>query len=404
MATAGKEVTSKAKKGTVKMVGIAKAKKTKREPTVSLHDSKYMGSEPTWDTEKALKFTTEEFDHLLRKSLRYYNYFYTQKEMKKHVVTWVQNNMKLDKKQLSAFITSSPAMIPMPVCGLVRAEAKGMPMRKEHKEYIVTRVMQAIASPTKEVESDETTEKKAVYVPTIQDRLAEKTAEIIGELEAQVDNAFTKKPTSSVYDYLTTANLAQAQVGKVRSHFQKQIDELSLFVEGKDEQLNEAYGFLKNVDIKRVGAFYVKLMDDLTSYTAAKKAVKKVKAKRPVNKDKLVAKVKFMKESKELKIVSAPIIDVLGAQAVWVYHTKSRKLGKYVAADHSSLSIKGTSIINFSEDRSVQKTLRKPTEQIAEFMKAGKVPLRTFLKDIKAVETKLNGRLSADILILKIEQ
>ena len=79
MATAAKE--PKAKKGTVKMVGIAKSKKVKREPTVSLNDSKYMGAEPLWDAEKVKKFSTQEFDNLLRRSFRYYNYFYTQKEM-----------------------------------------------------------------------------------------------------------------------------------------------------------------------------------------------------------------------------------------------------------------------------------------------------------------------------------
>lgn len=402
MAAAGKEVTSKAKKGTVKMVGIAKPKKTKREPTVSLHDSKYMGAEPTWDAEKVKKYTVQEFENQLRRSFRYYNYFYTQKEMKKHVVTWVIANMKLDKKQMSLFITSSADLLPMTVCSLVRAEGKGMPMRKEHKEYLVAKIMAAITSAEGQPEVAGKVV-KAAYVPTIQDRLAEKTAEIVGEIEHQVDNAFTNKPTENIYNFITNKNLAQAQVGKVRAHFQKQIDELSAMVAGKDEQLNEAYSYLKNADVKRIGAFYVKLMADLDSYTAAKKATKKVKAKRPVNKDKVVAKVKFMKESKELKLVSVPIVDVIGAQAVWVYQTKTRKLGKYVAEAHSVLGIKGTSLTGFSETASVQKTLRKPEEQLREFMKAGKVPLRTFLKDIKAVETKLNGRLNADILVLKIE-
>jgi hypothetical protein len=36
-------------------------------------------------------------------------------------------------------------------------------------------------------------------------------------------------------------------------------------------------------------------------------------------------------------------------------------------------------------------------------MKAGKVQMRTFLTNIKAVETNLNGRLSAEVLILKVE-
>jgi hypothetical protein len=50
----------------------------------------------------------------------------------------------------------------------------------------------------------------------------------------------------------------------------------------------------------------------------------------------------------------------------------------------------------------VAKTLRKPDEQLKEFAKAGKVALRTWIKDIKAVEIKLTGRINEDTLLLKV--
>jgi hypothetical protein len=66
------------------------------------------------------------------------------------------------------------------------------------------------------------------------------------------------------------------------------------------------------------------------------------------------------------------------------------------------LGVKGTSIEGFDTDKSVCKTLRKPAEQLKEFGKAGKIQLRKFLDDIKATETKLNGRISTDVLLLKV--
>jgi hypothetical protein len=325
--------------------------------------------------------------------------------LKKNVVEWVQKNMKLDSKQLSLYVLSNPEMTPMTVCSLVKAESAGMPMREKHKQYIVRAILAAIETAKSEPAIQEKVNKKAkAAMPTIQDRLAEKTADIAGEIEGQVDNAFLNKSVGNIYELITARNLAQSQVSKVRAVFQKQIDEISEFVAGTDEQLNESYAYLTKVDIKRIGAFYVKLMSDLDSYQAVKKATKKFKMKRPQSKDKVVAKVKYMKESKELKLVSVPPIEVIGAQAVWVYQTKYRKLGKYVAEEHNTLGIKGTSLTGYSESKSVQKTLRKPADQLAAFMKEGKVGLRTFLKNIKSVETKLNGRLSADILILKVEQ
>ena len=44
-------------------------------------DEKYTGGEPEWPQD-AIEWNDEEFDHLLRKSFFYYNYFYNQKDTK----------------------------------------------------------------------------------------------------------------------------------------------------------------------------------------------------------------------------------------------------------------------------------------------------------------------------------
>ena len=68
----------------------------------------------------------------------------------------------------------------------------------------------------------------------------------------------------------------------------------------------------------------------------------------------------------------------------------------------SGLSVKGTTIIGFDEKLSIQKTLRKPDEQLKEFKSAGKVKLRTLLEDIKTTDTKLNGRSNLETVLLKV--
>ena len=49
------------------------------------------------------------------------------------------------------------------------------------------------------------------------------------------------------------------------------------------------------------------------------------------------------------------------------------------------------------------KTLRKPDEKLKEFAKATKVQLRKFIEDIKATETKLNGRINAETVLLRVQ-
>jgi hypothetical protein len=86
-----------------------------------------------------------------------------------------------------------------------------------------------------------------------------------------------------------------------------------------------------------------------------------------------------------------------------LYNTRTRKLGRYIADDMTGpLTVKGVSIVGFNEHTSIQKTLRKPIEKLTEFKKAGKVQLRKFLDDINATDTKMNGRIGEDTILLKV--
>ena len=116
-----------------------------------------------------------------------------------------------------------------------------------------------------------------------------------------------------------------------------------------------------------------------------------------------MAKLKYKKADEPLKVEYINPADILGAKELWTYNTKSRKLGKYIASEFADLGVKGTSIINFDEHKSVQKTLRKPIDQLKEFKAAGKVALRKFLDDINAVDTKMNGRINEEIMLLKVQ-
>lgn len=381
------------------MVGTSKVKKTVKHMSKT-ELQKHLGGEPNWDTERALKFENAEFEHYLAESLRYYGTHTSSKVLKKYVVEWVQENMKLSKEQLALYIQSDADQTSMSVCGLVKAELVGMPMREKNKKYIVDSITKIIES--QENKKAKTEKKKDKPVVNIQDRLAEKTSEIIGEIEGEVDNVFLNKPTANIYEFITAKNLVQSHISKVKSHFQKQIDEITMVVGGKDDQLNESYSFLKNKDLKRIGEFYVKMMADLDSYASVKKATKKLQVKRPQNKDKLVANLKYLKESKDLKIVSVSPIEILGAQEIWIFDVKTRKIYHYMNKEFSELGVKGTTITGFDDNKSIGKTLRKPVQQLSEFIKLGKVALRTFVKNIKTVEVKASGRINANCLLLKV--
>lgn len=384
-------------------VKIANRVKKKRNPI--FFDEKYTGPEPAWDTERATNMEDDDFDHHLRRSFYYYNYYYNQKETKKYVVEWMKSVKDFSKEQVRAFDRAADRSIPMTVCSLVMAHRAGMPFRPRHTEFITKMILAAIATADPELVVTEEPVKIESYRPTIQDRLNEKTSELIGELEGRYDDVFGNvKSDFKPYDFLTANSVAQSQLGKYQTVFQKHRDELSQAQSKADEQLVEGYRFLKTADYRRILGWLDALLAAVEQYRDVKRATKRVtRVKKAPAKEKVVARLKYAKENKELKLVSINPVDIVGASELWIFNAKTRKLGRYVAASYQTLSVKGTSILNFDEEKSVAKTLRKPADQIKEFSKAGKVALRSFIKDIRATEIRLNGRINDDTVLLKVQ-
>lgn len=360
-------------------------------------DEKYTGEEYQWPADAA-DWPDDKFDSKLRRSLNYYNYFYTTKECKKYVVDWMKTSGNFTKEEAKAFDRSTDRCMPMTAYALIMAHRAGMPLKQKYVDFISKFINDAIDKAEPEPVTVTTEGKVEAYKPTIQDRLSEKTSELIGELEGKYDDMETVK----FYDWLTSNNVVQSQLGKYEGLFSKRRDELELAQAKKDDQLKEGYSHYKPADFKKRIAWLTDLLSAIEQYRGVKQATKKARVKKAPSKEKVVSKLKYAKEDKGLKVVSINPADIVGASELWIYNIKTRKLGKYVAASYHTLAVKGTSITGFDEDKSVSKTLRKPDEQLKEFAKAGKIALRTFIKDIKAVETKLNGRISTDILLLKV--
>jgi hypothetical protein len=279
-----------------------------------------------------------------------------------------------------------------------------MPLHEKHVDYLVSSIRKVVDNLVDEVVEVDPTAPVVVKV-TIQDRLNDILKTHILHFEELEDALIEGKTVDAkAYDYLTGKNVPQGMLSRIAAVFEKRQDEMNEARAGKDEQLNEGYAHYKAADYKRFDAFYTKLIADLTSYGQVKKATKKVTVRKPPAKEKLVAKLKYLKEEKTLRLVSVNPVDIVGATELWVYNVRTRKLGKYVAeAMGGALTVKGTAIVGFSETASVQKTLRKPDVQLKEFLSAGKIQLRKFIEDIKATEIKLTGRINPDTILLKVQ-
>ena len=168
-------------------------------------------------------------------------------------------------------------------------------------------------------------------------------------------------------------------------------------------QLEEGYSHLGKLQIRSLQKFLERAVAECASYVQVKKADRAPRVAKQKTPAQLVRKFKYLRKFEDLELTSVSPEKMVHGTEAWLYNTKTRKL-IYVVADETikTYSIKSNSVIGFDPNKSVQKTLRKPEEKLKEFKEAGKVKLRTFLEDINAVDIKLNGRINADTVLMKV--
>jgi hypothetical protein len=368
---------------------------------------KWEGHE-TWDTNQFLR--------QFHSAMAWYRLESSAKELKPKVIDWM-GRQGCTKEDISAFKKTKDNRCGMTMGAVAACLLKGMPsVRDEFNEgrdtavWLRARINEVIEQGRDDVDdSDSGIEvKKDVYVPSIQERLREVSLGMTEEIEAAIE-AFQTDPETFDPKAFKMLNLLKAKQAKaahariIRDFYARDLTELLELASGKaDEQLKEGYSHRSKKQIKSFIAFLQEIESACNMLMQEAKVNKKPRAKKVVSKDKIIAKLKYKKSDEPLKLVSINPADIIGAQELWIFNSKTRKLGKYVAAEFQELGIKGTTITGFSEIKSVQKTLRKPAEQIKAFKEAGKVVLRKFLEEINAVDTKMNGRINEDIMLLKI--
>jgi hypothetical protein len=197
-------------------------------------------------------------------------------------------------------------------------------------------------------------------------------------------------------------NVAPQMINNIIEVWQKKLNELEEAAEGKDAQLVEGYSHFSKIQLRNIVKFCETVINDCTSYVQIKKVERKPRAKKAVSPEKVTRKFKFMKEFDELKLKSEPVTKLVGASEAWLYDTAKRKLIHVMADAHvGTFTIKGSAIIGFDTLTTVQKTLRKPAEQLKAITSVGKPAARKAFTDIKATEVKFNGRGNDNLVILK---
>jgi hypothetical protein len=365
-------------------------------------DVKYVGEEPTYPSvEEQQAWTDSEYRTQVMRTLNWYAHTQDKKKSAEWLSQFLARN---PRRQKTADAVRRGDVWPGTTVGFaLRAGRVGLALRFGTLRTLVKQLKQAdkgVDTSTQVVEV--VVDDKPKF--NIQERMAEKTSEFLGELEGRFDDFIAEfKGEPKLVELMTQMNVPAVQVKTVTEFISKKISEFEEVNNSKDPQVLEAYKHLGKRQITAMVKWWTQALTDANSYNVVKKAAKAPRKKKAVLPEKVVAKLKYAKEFKELALKSADPTTILTAQELWVYNTKTRKLGIYIADQYAgTLTVKNSSIMGFDATASVQKTLRKPKEQIKEFTANGKPAAKKWFKGIKSTEIKLNGRISTDVILLKV--
>jgi hypothetical protein len=257
-------------------------------------------------------------------------------------------------------------------------------------------------------EKEEKEKEKPKVVISIQERMREQVAELCGEWDGFLDDMIDGKTTLKPFDPYNDMRAYAGGVIKpnhakiIKDIYENEHAEAKVVSEWKDEDIKEAYSNFSPKLRKAFLEFYEKINTACDTFIATGKASRKPRKPKAVSRDKIVSKLKYQINDSDLGIASVNPTEIIDSTEVWVYNTKTRKIGiYYVEALKTGISVKGTTLQEFDALKSRQKTLRKPAEQLKLFKGNAKTKYQKAFDDIKTTDTVLNGRFNENTIILK---
>jgi hypothetical protein len=429
----------------LKNIKTTKRKKPRRSSRITKSAKSMV---PVWDGWE--EWDGQKFHRFKTSSQSWFYQTFKHTELHPHLFNWMLKN-DYTKKDVQACKALPNWKLSTSVCINAKMLLDGMPdFNKKEDEYwqslagtmgevrpVTVHMKKSIQEWIEEgstlLKNKKVEEKKKadVYVPSIQERIREQASMASEDIDVWLDEFVTNKDgfDPKGFDFkrhFQQKGVTQAHARKIIKFYEGELEEFRDLLkiptasqlskmDEKDadwwEQLKEGYSHLSKKDVQKFISALESLVEACNYVIDTSKATRKPRKTKPKSADKLVEKLKFAKTNDKYKLASIVPTEIVGANELWVFNVKTRKIGKYIASNidpqgmkraGSGLSVKGTTIQGFHEENSIQKTLRKPDEQLKEFKGAGKVALRKFLDEIKTTDTKLNGRINLDTILLKV--
>jgi hypothetical protein len=358
-------------------------------------DEKYLGPEPD------LREDSTNVDII--KAYNWYNYFYDSESAKEFVIAYLKEFHKTEKD-----LIKNVGRIDSSLTRTIGWNCRILTLGGYLPDEVVDRTLKKIRELAKDAKPEPVAlvdDQPVKEVISIQERIKNKAGEIIGEIEGEIDTFITEKENNfRISDFLRHHDVKPQIAQRIADYYKPLYAELFDAMQGKDEQLVEAYASWKKPKLKAYCEFVRNIVAEAETRAIVIKANRKPRKKKEKPAGVQVSKMKYLEKSEEFGFVSVKATEIIGANQLWVFNTKYRNLSVYNAMGPAGLAVKGTTITGYDEKTSITKKLRKPTEQVNKLLAGGKIVMRKFMDEIKCKPKMANGRINMETILLRVNK
>lgn len=362
-----------------RMTAKPKVKKPRlSRSAVKTIDDKYYGSEPIDISSRGLI-----------NALNWYNYMFDQDGVR----DWIFEYMKRQgytKSDIAAAKRIPKYEVANTDCAIARIIMNGNVLPEDVLGRLKARIDGYIAAGklVKEEVINTLVENNRL---TIQERTQLKIKQLVADCEEATDS----DSNLNIYEWLMSKEVSVQAANAIRDHYANWLSDF------EEDEFDTRAEKKKRAERKK---YWESFVADCDRYCGNKKAtkVRKPREKKAKSAVDQVSKMKYQKDFPALKIMSVNPAEMIGASQVWTYNTKYKKLSRYDASGPRGIQVKGTTLIGYDVEKSLTKSVRKPEVTIQQLLSAGKVNLRSFMSALKTNETRPNGRINQDTVILRV--
>lgn len=359
-------------------------------------DQAMVGDEPIG---ASIHHDNSSYNEDIARALNWYSYMKNNADAKKYMIAYMKKNPDFTKDQIGHAQKIHEKKYNSSMCWILRMTSNGAVV----KPHQLDKALQHITFIVQQVEeTEQPKESTEVKKSNIQDALQVKIIDHLGELDGLLDDHLHFGKPLDMYSHLKSHQVAQPYIRPTLEWIQKKIPEIEEAVNGDDKLLKEGYSNFTPSKLKKYLKDLKQFEEDCIRYGNFKKANRKPTVRKPKPAGVQVAKLKFKKEDEAFKLNSIHPTSIIGAEQLWVFNTKNKKLGVYYASGPAGLAVKNSTVINFDPETSVCKTLRKPEETLQKCLTGGKLVMRKLLAELSTKDAPMNGRISADMILVKV--